>query len=133
MEQIARRLEAELGAGALPSGWDSRYVAKDIKRALEKVRSDVDARAEDMLRLELRRLDALQRAFFGKALSGDAEAFDRVLKAMKRRSKYLGLDEPDELRATVGTDPETIEALMDALEGFPDAREAVSKALAHDG
>lgn len=136
LRTIAARLEEEFGAVALPSGWDSRYVAKDIQRALQKVRSDVDATASDLLRLELRRLDTLQAAFYSKALGGDAEAFDRVLKAMKRRARYLGLDEPDELDVSGGFDYELVETLLDALQDFPEARQAVAAALddpeAHD-
>ena len=132
LRTIAARLEKEFGAVALPSGWDSRYVAKDLKRALQKVRSDVDADARDVLRLELRRLDALQAAVFADALNGDLQAFDRVLKAMKRRAKYLGLDEPDELAVSSDLDPALVEALLDALEDFPEARQAAAAALAEE-
>jgi hypothetical protein len=129
LRTIAARLEEEFGAVSLPSGWDSRYVAKDIQRALQKVRSEVDAKASDLLRMELRRLDALQAAFYSKALGGDAEAFDRVLKAMRRRAKYMGLDEPDELDVTGGFDHDLLETLLDALEDYPEARRAVAKTL----
>lgn len=130
LRTIADRLKDEFGAVALPNGWDSRYVAKDLKRALQKVRSDVDADARDVLRLELRRLDALQSAVFSDALNGDLKAFDRVLKAMKRRAKYLGLDEPDELAVSSEIDPEMVETLLDALAPYPEARQAAAAALA---
>lgn len=137
LRTIAARLEDECGAVALPNGWDSRYVSKDIHRALQKVRSDVDADARDVLRLELRRLDALQAAVFSDALNGDLKAFDRVLKAMKRRAKYLGLDEPEQIDAALSLErseefQDVLSDLMDALEGFPEARMAVARALADD-
>jgi len=130
LRAIAAMLEDEFGAVALPNGWDSRYVAKDIKRVLQQVRTDLEEDARDVLRVELRRLDRLQQAFFSAALQGDTAAFDRVLKAMERRAKYLGLDEPDELRAMVQTDPELVQTLMQALQDFPEAREAAADALA---
>jgi DNA-binding transcriptional MerR regulator len=126
---IAEALEEEFGAERLPSSWGRSYVGQDLRRALKNVESDLEETAQNMLRLELRRLNELQRAFYEAALAGDTDAFDRVLKAMRRRAKYLGLDEPDELRATVGTDTETIETLLDALEEYPDARKAVAEAL----
>jgi hypothetical protein len=56
---------------------------------------------------------------------------------MKRRAKYLGLDEPDELDAALSLErseefQDVLSDLMDALEGFPEARMAVARALADD-
>jgi hypothetical protein len=46
----------------------------------------------DMLRsLEVARLDDLQKASWGAALSGDHRAVDRVLRIITLRSKLLGL------------------------------------------
>jgi hypothetical protein len=50
--------------------------------------------AEQLLRLELDRLDRLQLGVWQRALNGDVEAMDRVLKLMGRRAKLLGLDMP---------------------------------------
>lgn len=47
--------------------------------------------AEEMRRLELDRLDALQAAVWRSAMKGDGRAVDRVLAIMDRRAKYLGL------------------------------------------
>ncbi|WP_194385228.1 helix-turn-helix domain-containing protein [Microbacterium luteum] len=47
--------------------------------------------ADEMRRLELDRLDALQAAVWRNAMKGDARAVDRVLAIMDRRAKYLGL------------------------------------------
>lgn len=130
--EIAETLVEEFGPDRLPSSWNASYVGQDLRRALQNAENDLEESAQDMLRLELRRLNELQKAFYGEALQGDTDAFDRVLKAMKRRAKYLGLDEPDEIRATVGTDPEVIETLLDALQEYPEARQAVANALDSD-
>lgn len=129
---IADKLEDEFGPDRLPRSWGRSYVGQDLRRALQNAENDLAESAQDMLRLELRRLNELQQAFYRDALQGDTDAFDRVLKAMKRRAKYLGLDEPDEIRATVGTDPEMIETLLDALQEYPEARQAVANALDSD-
>jgi hypothetical protein len=48
--------------------------------------------AEEVLNLELARLDALTVALWPKARQGSGPAVDRVLKVMERRAKLLGLD-----------------------------------------
>lgn len=48
--------------------------------------------AEEIRTLELERVDRLLRAVWPRALKGDVEAVDRVLKIMTRRARLLGLD-----------------------------------------
>jgi hypothetical protein len=62
-----------------------------VHRALRDARRDP---AVTLLRLELDRLDRLQLSVWQRALNGDGEALDRVLKLMARRAKLLGLDAP---------------------------------------
>jgi hypothetical protein len=62
-----------------------------VERALKDAWRDP---VEQLLRLELGRLDRLQLGVWQKALAGDVEALDRVLKLMARRAKLLGLDAP---------------------------------------
>ena len=62
-----------------------------VERALKDARRDP---AERLLQLELDRLDRLQLGIWQKALNGDVEAMDRVLRLMGRRAKLLGLDVP---------------------------------------
>jgi hypothetical protein len=59
--------------------------------------------ADDVRKLELERLDRLTRGLWPRAIQGETEAIDRVLKLMTRRARLLGLDEPEkhDVRATV--------------------------------
>ncbi len=50
--------------------------------------------AQDVLALELDRLDAMLLGCWTKAKSGDTQAIDRVIRIMDRRTAYLGLDAP---------------------------------------
>lgn len=128
-ESIADTIESRHGADALPKHWSKRYAHKDFQRALGKVQDEVKDRARTVRELELKRLRRMQRGHWEDAINGDVEAARLVVKLMKRRASLLGLDEPDELDVTAGTDPETIEALLDALEEYPEARQAAAEAL----
>ena len=50
--------------------------------------------AEEVRAMELERLDAMHRAVWDAAISGDLDAFDRALKVAESRRKLLGLDAP---------------------------------------
>jgi hypothetical protein len=63
-------------------------------KAFWKALGEREAEAVDTHRaLELTRLDALQRAVWEQAESGDVRALEAVLKIMDRRAKLLGLDQ----------------------------------------
>jgi hypothetical protein len=47
--------------------------------------------AQEVLELELQRLDRLQLGLWAKAINGDVYAVDRVLRIMEQRAKLLGL------------------------------------------
>lgn len=128
---IAKRLMDDVGADRLPQGWDARYACKDLRRLFEQVNRELREEATDALQLELERLDAMLSGLWKKAETGDTEAIDRVLKIMERRSKYLGLDEPDELINRVDVSAGALQrVLMEALEDFPAARKKAAQALA---
>jgi hypothetical protein len=61
-------------------------------------------------------------------MQGEESAVDRILNVMQRRAKYLGLDEPDEIRAEIGGGLD-VSVLLDALEDYPEARQAAAEAL----
>lgn len=126
---IAEAAEEEFGADRLPGGWDERYAYKDVKRALQKVRADLEETAEEVRMMEMQRLDAMLEGLWIDAIAGETDAVHAALKVMKRRANYLGLDEPEELDVTAGTDAETIETLLEALRDYPEARKAVASAL----
>lgn len=61
-----------------------------IKKATAAATED---RKQEILDLELDRLDALQTAVWGMAISGDLKAVDSVLKIMTHRARLLTLGE----------------------------------------
>jgi DNA-binding CsgD family transcriptional regulator len=65
-----------------------------VSRALSRIAAETDERAEELRALELVRLDALLRPMFEKAIAGDLQAVDRVLRIGERRARLLGLDAP---------------------------------------
>jgi Homeodomain-like domain-containing protein len=72
----------------------SRQAAyKTVKSELVKIELKTAETAEEIKRLELERLDALQNAFWEKAISGDEKAANHILRIMERKSRLLGLDE----------------------------------------
>ena len=50
---------------------------------------------EDVVNMELARLDSLQLVAWRRAKEGDLAAIDRILKIMERRAQYLGLDKKE--------------------------------------
>lgn len=67
----------------------SRYIQRTAYRLDQ-------AEREAMLRVELDRLDALQRAVWPSAMTGDAKGVEAALKVMDRRHRLLGFNKPDE-------------------------------------
>ena len=90
-EQIAKKLDYA----------DKSNARRDIAEAIKDI---IREPAEEVLALELGRLDAMFLGCFGKAKSGDAAAIDRAIRIMDRRAKYLGLDAPVETSVEVKSD-----------------------------
>lgn len=127
---IAETLRQQYTAERLPSGWDERYAAKDVKRELQKVRAANQEEAESIRDMELGRLDSLQRGLWQAATDGDTDAARTVLKVMKRRAALLGLDAPERLELDGKVNVLELRAvIIGALEGYPEARLAVADAL----
>jgi hypothetical protein len=76
---------------------DASGAFRAIKRGMEK---SVREPAEQLLTMELMRLDDLLQAHFPLAKSGDTRSAELVLKVMERRSKYLGMDAPEKIDLT---------------------------------
>lgn len=68
----------------------AKSAESSIRRVLSSKYKPDDV--EDVVRMELARLDALQLIAWRRAKNGDLSALDRILKIMERRAKYLGLD-----------------------------------------
>ena len=92
-----RAVELRLGgmsyrAIARESGWRSSNAA--FKAVATGIREWLTEPLEEQRRLELLRLDALQRAWWDKALIGGVAAAALVLKVHDRRARLLGLEAP---------------------------------------
>lgn len=77
---------------------------RDVHEYVEALGRHCTEGAQQVLALELQRLDELSHALYHQAKGGDVQAIDRYLKTMERRAKYLGLDAPEvhDLRGSVG-------------------------------
>lgn len=118
--QIAETIRQEIGEERLPKGWDERYAYMDLKRELERVRSEVAETAEEVLSLEVKRLDEMLTRIYPVALGSDKvppdpRAIDRVLRIMERRSKLLGLDAP-ERKELLGKDGGPIQVIFEGKD-----------------
>lgn len=70
-----------------------------IKKAIEDIPKE---NAEEVLAMELERLDNAFLVIRAKVKAGDLKAIDTMLKIMERRARYLGLDKPKEFIANAG-------------------------------
>ncbi|GAA3144817.1 hypothetical protein GCM10010466_39880 [Planomonospora alba] len=74
-------------------GYSSRSaVCQDIKRALAKSMKEEQESAEELLKLEIDRLDRLMASVWPAALDGDVKAVEAAERIIKRRCGLLGLD-----------------------------------------
>jgi phage terminase small subunit len=105
-EITARRIRAwELRI----SGKSIRGIAGELEVSASQVFKDLEAHAkeikqapaEELRKLELQRLDMLVEKLWSRAETGDPQAVGAFLKVMERRAKYLGLDAPTKVEATV--------------------------------
>jgi hypothetical protein len=108
-----RRTGASYDAIAGQLGYANRSGAwKAVQQALKRsVRESGDA----VRQLENDRLDRLLLSLWKRALEGDLEALDRVLKIMKRRAELNGLDAPKQLALQM-SDEELDRAIEGELE-----------------
>lgn len=93
-------------------GWRSHASAHNaVQRGLADA---VREPTEQLIRLEVARLDELHRALWPAALAGNVGAVDRVLRVMERRARLLGLDKPAALAVDVAQ-VEDLDAQIEAL------------------
>ena len=75
-------------------GYANRGTAhRTVMRALREHTADA---VEDMREAELERLDALQQALWGQAMTGDPRAVQAVLRVIGQRCRLLGLEQERE-------------------------------------
>lgn len=85
----------------LPSTYDERFVYRDIKHEMNRLRTETMETANDIRIFELELLNKLQTSVLPKALMGDLKAVDKVLKIMGMRAQYLGLFAPSSTKVEV--------------------------------
>lgn len=83
-------------------GISSTGAYKAVLRAIQRLAEQTTETADEYRRLELERLDKMQRNLWTQTLQGSQGAVDRVLKIMERRAKLLGLDAPVKQDITSG-------------------------------
>lgn len=68
-----------------------------VKTAMEHA---IREPGQEVIDLELQRLDQLYRLAFAAACNGDTDAITKCLAIQQRRAKYLGLDAPEKRELT---------------------------------
>lgn len=91
-----------------------RQVYDDVQEALTELTKMEHVLAEEILELELSRLDIMYMALAADIQRGDVFAIQTALKIMERRSRYLGLDKPTKVEATGNGAPRPLSSLTDA-------------------
>lgn len=81
----------EIGAALGCTEQRAHYVVTQELQRLNRERSE---QASEVVRLEMERLDALHHSYWQKAVGGDLDATNVLLKIAARRAKLLGLDAP---------------------------------------
>lgn len=99
--EIAKEMLQRYGTDMLPTTYDERYAHRDVKFELDRLRLETMESASDYRMLELERLDQMQTAIFGMAISGDLKAVDRMLKIMHHRALLMGLYAPQQTKVDV--------------------------------
>jgi hypothetical protein len=85
------------------SGYSYPAMAKALKinqatayrLVLRGMRAIIQQPTEDVLQLELARIDEMLTGVYARAVKGDLRAIDRVLRLQERRARFLGLDKID--------------------------------------
>jgi hypothetical protein len=72
-----------------------------IKAEMDQLKQDRQELAEEMLQLELDRLDHLLAGLWAEATGGNCKAVEAVLKVIDRQIRLLGLDAPTRTEAAV--------------------------------
>lgn len=125
---ICNQLRNEMG-DRLPPGYSEYMCSKDVQFAINDIRANVREKAQDMMELELMRLDNIEMVMMDKAMLGDVKAANMVLRIMERRSKYLGLDQPSMVRVKDWRS-EVIELLKQGTVTVEDIRRELGDELA---
>jgi len=96
LRDIAKALPewAEREGIPLSLKYDWRSVYMDIEREMCKVDNQTKEVKDQMLSINLDRLDYMFQGLWKDAVNGNEHKVDRILKILDRQSRYLGLDAP---------------------------------------
>ena len=112
--KVARKLKIENDALLLRlQGYNYDYigeklglkadaVGRAVRSALKRQKAVVAEKADEVIQLELQRLDTLFLHAMAHVRAGNVNAVTQALKVMERRTKYLGLDAPVKTQITQG-------------------------------
>ncbi len=98
------------GGKKLPSGFDASYAQMDVSRELDKLRNETWDKAKNVLMIEIRRLEEMQKSMWKDFQDAEKSREKRrivntFIKLQERKSSFLGLDQP-----------EKVEMLMSSVE-----------------
>lgn len=99
-------------------GVSKSQVQRDIEKELKAAAEGRKKIAGLIIDLELAKLDALEEKAWEHITDGELSAIDRVLRAMERRAKLLGLDKTGEAGDTGSLD-DLVAAIEQMREGQP--------------
>lgn len=85
---------------------------KAVAKALDRVTREP---AQNLLNLELERLDAMHRGIWDRAIDGDLKAIDAMLRIMAHRAKLLRLDKVEAEPVDVIPPPPERDAQLQSL------------------
>lgn len=78
----------------------NRMASNYVNKAIEEVSKLNQNTAQEIIDLEVHRLDAMLLAIAPSVNNGNLSAVDRAIKIMERRAKLLGLDKPVKIAPT---------------------------------
>lgn len=101
-------------------GMANKSVAyKAVVRVLDQWQCETVESADMVRSIELQRCDDMLAALWPKALEGDPQAIDRIIKIMDRRARFLGLDATTKTDITTAGGPIDFKALsIEELEAI---------------
>jgi hypothetical protein len=103
-----------------------------VRYALHKV---IREPAEQVLRLELQRYDALLAGLWAKAEAGNEDAVETCLRVMSARQKLLGIDAPTKLQIQADVSAQALpglppDLLHEVRQLSPERRHEILRAIA---
>lgn len=92
-----------------------KTIQKALSESVERTQKDSD----QIVEMELLRLDRISQTLWTNVVKGDLKAIDRYIKVMQQRAKLLGLDAPLKVASTDkdGEDTESGVIVVPAVAG----------------